>query len=366
VNALYPVRMISRLVSAALAAAALALGAGPARAAADAPVSITTELKGAWMSPEGAWDGRTVLMLHGFADDMDGAGDLTKHFAEDLSRHGIASLRINFRGEGDRRRTVIESTFTTRIEDAEAAYAWILRQQGVRPGHIGALGWSLGAATEIEILGRHPAWFRSGAVWSSPCGDLEKVMVAMPGAQQALKEGVTTQDAGWKKITTYRAFYESFRGIDLDRSLAKYPGAFLSVYRSSERHSIERPLNPRPPPAMDQTNKIIYVEFHASDLEKTRAFFEKVFGWTFTDYGPDYTSFVDGQIAGGFARSDKRAVDGEGQRAGRHLPPAARGGPGAGRGARGQGHPGDLLLPRRPQVPLHGAERQRAVRVLRP
>jgi predicted enzyme related to lactoylglutathione lyase len=59
---------------------------------------------------------------------------------------------------------------------------------------------------------------------------------------------------------------------------------------------------------MDQTNKICYVEFHASDLDKTKAFFEKVFGWAFTDYGPDYTSFVDGQIAGGFARSDKRSA----------------------------------------------------------
>ena len=58
---------------------------------------------------------------------------------------------------------------------------------------------------------------------------------------------------------------------------------------------------------MDQTNKIIYIEFHASDLGKTKAFFEKVFGWAFTDYGPDYTSFVDGQISGGFARSDKRS-----------------------------------------------------------
>ncbi len=58
---------------------------------------------------------------------------------------------------------------------------------------------------------------------------------------------------------------------------------------------------------MDHTNKIYYIEFHASDLEKTKAFFEKVFGWTFTDYGPDYTSFVDGQIAGGFARSNKRS-----------------------------------------------------------
>jgi predicted enzyme related to lactoylglutathione lyase len=58
---------------------------------------------------------------------------------------------------------------------------------------------------------------------------------------------------------------------------------------------------------MDQTNKIFYVEFHATDLGKTRAFFEKVFGWVFTDYGPDYTSFSDGRIAGGFFRSDKRA-----------------------------------------------------------
>ncbi|MGA2017304.1 MAG: VOC family protein [Opitutaceae bacterium] len=58
---------------------------------------------------------------------------------------------------------------------------------------------------------------------------------------------------------------------------------------------------------MDQANKIIYVEFHATDLERTKAFFEKAFGWTFTDYGPDYTSFVDGQISGGFFRSDKRA-----------------------------------------------------------
>jgi uncharacterized protein len=58
---------------------------------------------------------------------------------------------------------------------------------------------------------------------------------------------------------------------------------------------------------MDPTNKIIYVEFQASDLGKTRAFFEKVFGWTFTDYGPDYTSFADAGIAGGFARSGQRA-----------------------------------------------------------
>ncbi|HEY4990006.1 MAG TPA: VOC family protein [Opitutaceae bacterium] len=59
---------------------------------------------------------------------------------------------------------------------------------------------------------------------------------------------------------------------------------------------------------MNHTNKIFYIEFQASDLEGTKAFFTKAFGWTFTDYGPDYTSFSDGQLAGGFARSDKRGT----------------------------------------------------------
>lgn len=58
---------------------------------------------------------------------------------------------------------------------------------------------------------------------------------------------------------------------------------------------------------MNSPIQICYVEFQASELGKTKAFFEKVFGWIFTDYGPDYISFADGRMAGGFARSDRPA-----------------------------------------------------------
>lgn len=53
---------------------------------------------------------------------------------------------------------------------------------------------------------------------------------------------------------------------------------------------------------MPRHNTIDYIEFTAPDLEAAKRFFAQVFGWKFTDYGPDYTSFEDGRLAGGFVR----------------------------------------------------------------
>jgi len=51
-------------------------------------------------------------------------------------------------------------------------------------------------------------------------------------------------------------------------------------------------------------NHIQYVEFQAADLEKMKKFYSTVFGWTFTDYGDDYTAFEDSGVSGGFAKSE--------------------------------------------------------------
>ena len=42
---------------------------------------------------------------------------------------------------------------------------------------------------------------------------------------------------------------------------------------------------------MHQHEKINYIELPCQDIERTKAFFSAVFGWVFTDYGPDYTAF---------------------------------------------------------------------------
>lgn len=50
--------------------------------------------------------------------------------------------------------------------------------------------------------------------------------------------------------------------------------------------------------------KINYVEFPARNIELAKTFFTSVFGWSFTDYGPDYTAFSNEGINGGFFKSD--------------------------------------------------------------
>ena len=55
---------------------------------------------------------------------------------------------------------------------------------------------------------------------------------------------------------------------------------------------------------MNEHEKINYIELPAADLPAVKAFFEEVFGWSFTDYGPEYTAFAGAGIDGGFYRSD--------------------------------------------------------------
>ena len=63
---------------------------------------------------------------------------------------------------------------------------------------------------------------------------------------------------------------------------------------------------------MPDHESLNYVEFPAVDPAASRQFFEAVFAWSFTDYGPDYTAFVSSTLEGGFYRAplQSRVVQG--------------------------------------------------------
>ena len=49
-----------------------------------------------------------------------------------------------------------------------------------------------------------------------------------------------------------------------------------------------------------QDRCINYIEFNVADIARSKDFYGKAFGWTFTDYGPNYCEFSDGHMKGGF------------------------------------------------------------------
>ena len=52
----------------------------------------------------------------------------------------------------------------------------------------------------------------------------------------------------------------------------------------------------------EKDKRIDYIELPTIDLNEAKRFYGEVFEWTFVDYGPEYTSFNDGRLDGGFRK----------------------------------------------------------------
>lgn len=52
----------------------------------------------------------------------------------------------------------------------------------------------------------------------------------------------------------------------------------------------------------EKDKRIDYIEFPTVDLVEAKRFYGEAFGWKFIDYGPEYTSFNDGRLDGGFRK----------------------------------------------------------------
>ncbi|MDX2456325.1 MAG: VOC family protein [Gammaproteobacteria bacterium] len=55
---------------------------------------------------------------------------------------------------------------------------------------------------------------------------------------------------------------------------------------------------------MHEHEKINYVEFPAKDIQATKEFFTQAFGWSFQDFGPEYTAFSNQGVDGGFFKAE--------------------------------------------------------------
>ena len=57
--------------------------------------------------------------------------------------------------------------------------------------------------------------------------------------------------------------------------------------------------------SVEHDRRIDYIEFSVTSVAEAKRFYGAAFGWTFEDYGPEYASFADGRLSGGFQTAAK-------------------------------------------------------------
>lgn len=170
-----------------------------------------------------------VLMIHGWASQMNEVGDMYLRLAERLAEQDYASLRINIRGESERELSnfTMTSTFASRVADAQVGLNFLRQHYPETP--IAVVGFSLGGATAMALTGNNPDKISSLVLWSS-AGNPADILGSMPPevVREILQKGEAKLQQ-WVELTITREHLLGMLGYDVISPLQKYHGALLSI-----------------------------------------------------------------------------------------------------------------------------------------
>jgi len=191
-----------------------------------------------------------VLLLHGFNGHMDEVGNLFADLARVLAERGIASLRINFNGEGPQAGFRVTSTLESRLRESQLAFEFL--RAAIPVERYGAVGFSLGGLTTMAVIGEHPDWFDSVVLWSAADRlALERDDEFAEAARAALRDG-EAKVSTWADITLTRDFLASFVAVDTSDALARYDGSLLTIRGTEDFLPMEDPAWLSVTPAADK------------------------------------------------------------------------------------------------------------------
>lgn len=144
-----------------------------------------------------------VVMLHGTGSNRDEAGMGYALAAPRMAADGIATLRIDFMGNGDSTASYRDYNYTSAVIDAKAAADYLAGLETVDGGNLGVMGWSQGGTDALLAAEAHPDTFQAVVTWS---GALELNGASLfagtsfeDAYAQAKKEGFYTMTFDWRE-----------------------------------------------------------------------------------------------------------------------------------------------------------------------
>jgi uncharacterized protein len=230
------------LIRLALTAALLSV---PASAfAAEERVTFTVEgmtVVGTLNLPDGVENPPAILLLHGFTGSRDeleipaAKEGIYARAARMWADEGIASLRIDYRFNGDSDGDFADSTINAHVADGLAALDWLARSGRVDSSRLGLVGWSMGGAVGAAVAARATHSLDAVALWA-PGTNMASAIALMFGAEK-FKEGLASGGEPVKvtlpwgaEIELKSGFFESLYAIDPVAEITRYAGPlFVAV-----------------------------------------------------------------------------------------------------------------------------------------
>lgn len=175
-----------------------------------------------------------VVFCHGFTGNKVEVHRIFVIMARRLERHGIASIRFDFRGCGDSTGDFLSTTIKGEIRDARHAVDFICSHAGIDKERVGILGFSLGGAIAAYAAGRDPR-IKALALWA-PAADL------LEEEEQIRTEHEIRKVWKYKAVDYYgtligRDFIKEIPKIKPVNAIKKYNGPAIIIHGTDD-HSV--------------------------------------------------------------------------------------------------------------------------------
>lgn len=231
-----------------LQALALLLAVAPAAMATESDVFLDrngVSMAGTLNLPDGVDNPPVVLMLHGFTGQRDefpvAGGDigLFAHAAAALADAGLASLRIDFVGSGESGGAWEDTTFSSQIADAVAAFDHLQTLDGVDGARVAVLGYSQGGLVAAHVARQRPE-ARAVVLWAPVTNPLDTyagllTQEAVDRALAAPADQRITAPLSWGGETTLKArFFQELATTSSPAALSRYQGPVAVIVGTKE------------------------------------------------------------------------------------------------------------------------------------
>ena len=192
-----------------------------------------------------------VVMLHGTGSNRDEAGGGYAYAAPVLAeKYGVATIRIDFMGNGDSTADYTGYTFKSAVADAVAAAEYIAAQESIDAAHIGVMGWSQGGTDALLAAGQHPEIFSSVVTWAG-APDLSG-MLPDELYTVAQEQGYFTMEFDWREpLNVSLQWCEDVKNVDVLDVFSAFEGPVMAIHGTEDTT-----VDP------DWSNKIVAVSNH--------------------------------------------------------------------------------------------------------